>query len=53
MTSVGFALRTLADRIGRLLTTEIFPEDTALVVPVSPIPPPIRIHREADERRSG
>ena len=52
MTSVGFALRTLMDRIGRLLTMELFPEDTAPVIPVSPIPPPIQIHHETGERRS-
>jgi hypothetical protein len=52
MTNLGFALRTLADRIGRLLTMELFPDDTAPVIPVSPIPPAVRIHRETSERRS-
>ena len=52
MTSFGLALRTLADRIGRLLTMEVFPDDTAPVVPVSPIPPEIRIHPERGEPRS-
>jgi hypothetical protein len=51
MTNVGFALRTLMNRIGRLLTMEIFPEDTAPVIPVSPIPAPVRLHREKGERR--
>jgi hypothetical protein len=51
MTSFGFALRELMDRIARLLTREIFPDDTAPVVPVSPIPSAIRIHREPEQRR--
>lgn len=53
MTSFGLALRTLVDRIGRLLTMEIFPEDTAPVLPVSPLPPAVTIHREGDDRRRG
>jgi hypothetical protein len=52
MTSARRILKAIADRIALLLTTEIFPEDTARVLPVSPIPPAIRIHRESDEPRS-
>jgi hypothetical protein len=51
MTSFGLALRTLAERIGRLLTTEIFPADTAPVLPVSPMPQAVRIHRDGEDRR--
>ena len=51
MTSVRHALMAIADRIGRLLMMEVFPDDTAPVIPVSPIPPPIRIHRATDEPR--
>jgi hypothetical protein len=50
MTSFGLALRTLLDRIGRLLTMRMFPDDTAPVLPVSPIPPAVRLHREDENR---
>jgi hypothetical protein len=52
MRSVRQLMKAMADRIGRLLMTEIFPEDTARVLPVSPFPPAVRIHRESDEPRS-
>jgi hypothetical protein len=52
MTSIELALRTLAERIGRLLTKELFPTDTAPVLPVTPVPPSVRIHRATDEDRS-
>jgi hypothetical protein len=51
MTSFELALRTLMDRIGNLLTRERLPDDVAPVLPVSPIPPAVRIHSEAEDRR--
>lgn len=51
MRKVRSVLKAVADRIVRLLMTEIFPEDTARVLPVSPIPPAVRVHRDGDHRR--
>jgi hypothetical protein len=45
------AFKTIADNIGRMLTKELFPRDTAQVIPVSPFPPAVRIHREGEDRR--
>jgi hypothetical protein len=52
MRNVRDVLKAIGGWIGRVLTAEIFPEDTARVLPVSPIPPTVRLHREGDERRA-
>ena len=45
MTNVRAVLNAIANWIGRLLTAQILPDATARVLPVSPVPPPGRIHR--------
>ena len=52
MRNVRDILKAIGGWIGRMLTAEIFPEDTARVLPVSPIPPAVKLHREGDGRRS-
>jgi hypothetical protein len=41
----------VADWIARALTRDLLPDDTARVIPVSPIPPGVRIHDEGEDRR--
>jgi hypothetical protein len=48
MKDVRHVLTVIGGWLGRVLTTEIFPEDMARVLPVSPIPPVVRLHREGE-----
>jgi hypothetical protein len=52
MRNVRDVLKAIGGWVGRLLTTEIFPEDTARVLPVSPIPPAVRLHRDGEGHRT-